>query len=160
MEIQLFRCNADNIKVDKRFSLSDGVSLIGTLRDGSSITTPTIKIEIPTYEDEDHNIQRYNMVNFNYVYIPEFNRYYFIDDMTFDYNNIVTLTLKCDVLFSFAQSIYLSRGIITRSPYGNAYVADRSDTEKLTVAKEVINIPVNTANSLSPSTILIVAGGQ
>jgi hypothetical protein len=56
-----------------------------------------------------------NAINANYVYIPDFGRYYFIKDHTTD--TAVRIILSCDVdpLMSWAAGIRASKQLVTRS---------------------------------------------
>ena len=67
--------------------------LDGVLRDGSSITDPIITISYG------------NPREFNYTYIPDFGRYYFINDMVSINNGIWDITMHVDVLKSFQSEI-------------------------------------------------------
>ena len=55
-----------------------------------------------------------NVINFNYCYIPAFNRYYFIDDIVFD-RGIWNVSCTVDVLASFKSAIGSSSQYILRS---------------------------------------------
>ena len=61
------------------------------------------------------------LINFNYMYIPEFTRYYFVESVTSYPNKIYTITLKCDVLMSFKDDILNSEGNITSKTNYNDY---------------------------------------
>lgn len=51
---------------------------------------------------------------FNYAYISDFQRYYFIEDIRFDLG-VWTLYLRCDVLATYEEDIFNSRQYILRS---------------------------------------------
>ena len=68
-------------------------TLTGTLRQGTDVVDPSIVIEQAT------------LPSFNYVFITEFNRYYFVRDIVNISNNLWELRLHCDVLFSYATDI-------------------------------------------------------
>lgn len=57
----------------------------------------------------------------NYAYIPEFERYYFIESISIVNNNITRLELKVDVLESFKNDILSSDGEISKTDSGNPY---------------------------------------
>ena len=76
--------SADNV-ADKNFTTID--TLTGTLKNETSITNPTIRIE---YAGALQNV--------NYFYIPQFQRYYFISDIRSIRNDIWEITGHCDVL--------------------------------------------------------------
>lgn len=62
-----------------------------------------------------------DIIDFNYMYIPKLNRYYFVEDIEIYPNKIFTLTLKCDVLMSFKDDILNSEGNITSQTNYNDY---------------------------------------
>lgn len=65
------------------------------------------------------------MKTYNYFYIPELGRYYFREDIKGVANNLVEITLDCDLLMSFKSEILTSDAIIERQNYrGNVYVPD------------------------------------
>jgi hypothetical protein len=51
---------------------------------------------------------------YNYAYIPSFNRYYFIDDMQSYRTNVILLSLTVDVLFSFKDEILDNVAIVDK----------------------------------------------
>ena len=76
--------SADNV-ADKDFTTVD--TLTGTMRNETSITDPVIRIE---FEGA--------IPKFNYFYIPQFFRYYFLKDIRLLRNNIFEMSGHCDVL--------------------------------------------------------------
>lgn len=111
MTIKLMWCTDPPNKVSKTTTLVE--ELAGTLRYPSSIIDPVITIE------------RNSPTGFNYVYIPEFNRYYYVNNVTSDNNNIVTIACHVDVLNSFASGIRNCDAIIRRQENSfNLYLDD------------------------------------
>ena len=78
-------------------------------KDEVNIYNPTIVLK---YDD---------LIDFNYIYIDKFKRYYFIEDIEVFPNKIYSLSLKCDVLMSFKDEILNSYGNITRQTNYNDY---------------------------------------
>jgi len=62
-----------------------------------------------------------DLIDFNYIYIDKFKRYYFIETVEVFPNKIYHLTLKCDVLMSFKDDILNSYGNITRQTNYNDF---------------------------------------
>ena len=100
MQIKFYKNSSEKNKIGK--SLSSELTLNGNLRDECSITSPSILVESTS------------LVNYNYCYIPEFKRYYFISDITSVRNNLWRVSLKCDVLESFKSDILNSSCIINK----------------------------------------------
>lgn len=76
--------SADNV-ADKDFITVD--TLTGTMRNETSITDPVIRIE---FEGA--------IPKFNYFYIPQFFRYFFLKDIRLLRSNIYEMSGHCDVL--------------------------------------------------------------
>lgn len=103
MTITLYTNNSEKNKVTK--DLTELTELTGTLRDSCSITSPVIRVG---------DISEY-LTALNYAYIPEFGRYYFINEIKTLVNSIFEITMKCDVLMSFADEIKANQAIIARN---------------------------------------------
>lgn len=79
----------------------------------SSIINPVLVIEYNKLPD------------FNYVYIPMFNRYYYINEIISVRNNIWELHLSVDVLMSFKDTIKTQMGnVIRQENIGNNFMPD------------------------------------
>ena len=87
MNITLYINNSEKNKIGK--NLTNDFSLSGTLRDTTNIINPVILIELN------------EIGNYNYCYINEFNRYYFITDITVIRTGLFAISLIVDVLESF-----------------------------------------------------------
>lgn len=99
MTITLYRNTSEPHKVTK--SLSTIKTLSGTLKDATSIIDPTIVIE------SDVNIG-------NYMYIAEFNRFYYITDIVSVSNSLWEISGHVDVLMSFKSEFLPLNAIIAR----------------------------------------------
>ncbi len=97
--------------VDKTNVLTLISTLSGVLRESCSITSPIITI------DWTNNSQISAIPNFNYVYIPAFNRYYFVTDITCVRNNLWNISLKVDVLMSFKTEILSQTCVVARNEF-------------------------------------------
>jgi hypothetical protein len=56
-----------------------------------------------------------NAINANYVYVPDFGRYYFVKDHTTDTAARIILSCEVDPLMSWAAGIRASKQLVTRS---------------------------------------------
>ena len=90
--ISLFKTASENNRVVK--TLTDEKQLSGELRNQTSVLNPSIRIE------SADNISAYN-----YAYISEFGRYYYITDIVSVRTNCWTVSLRCDVLMSYKDEI-------------------------------------------------------
>ena len=90
-------------------------TVTGTLREGTSIVDPVIKIEGDLSE----------FTKCNYMYIPEFGRYYYVTDIKSVINNIVEFSAHVDVLNTYKDQIRSNVAIIHRQENDwNLYLND------------------------------------
>lgn len=80
------------------------MTLTGTLRDETDIVDPVIIIEYAG-----------TLTNCNYMYISEFNRYYFITKIESVRTNLWRVYAHCDVLKTYAQAILGTPAVVARS---------------------------------------------
>lgn len=97
-----------------------------------------------------------SMIDFNYAFIPNFNRYYFIESIEVTPNKIFNISLRCDVLESFKEDIKKSSGVISQQTNGNNYFNSDYQTE---IKKEVDVIKSTVTLDTTKSTILVTIGG-
>ena len=79
----------------------NGKTVSGRLNNSSSIMSPSISFTS-------------NFHSYNYAYIGEFGRYYYISDITCLQGKNVQFDCKVDVLMSFQKSIYESTQYVER----------------------------------------------
>lgn len=107
--------NSENISISK--DLTDVISMDGTLKEGTSIIDPVIKIECDLSQ----------IAKCNYMTIETFKRSYFITDIKSIRNGLCEISAHVDVLTSFASEIKSNRGIVKRQENKwNLYVDDGS----------------------------------
>lgn len=88
MELTIYNNQSPTNYVNKK--LTEAFTLIGTLRADTSVVDPDIEI-----------VYFQNMAAYNYAYIPEFGRYYYITDWISTNNNFWIARMHVDVLMSF-----------------------------------------------------------
>lgn len=95
-------------------SLSSGTDFSCELKDDTSILNPKIKIYSTS-----------NLSGYNYMYIPEFGRYYYINDISSPRNNEWDISAHVDVLETYKTAILANSAVIKRqeSQY-NLYLDD------------------------------------
>ena len=128
--------------------LTDGITLVGTLRAQSSVMSPTF------------TVQDTAVVGYNYCYIPDFGRWYYINGIDVLRSNLYELTLGIDVLMTYAAEIRNNTAIIDRTESGNTanvYIDNGTfvNTSKLETATYNFSGGFND----TPEYILITAGG-
>lgn len=86
------------------------------LKNETDIVNPTLLLN-DSVEDYGSDI--------NYIYIPQFNRYYYILGIISVRNDLVEIDCHCDVLMSFKTTIQEQSGIIARQENNfNKYLKD------------------------------------
>lgn len=107
MKIRLYRNNAERNRVNKDNYLTYATEYNGILKDETTLTNPIITIR------NTNN----TLFKFNYAYIVQFERYYFIDDIKSVSNGLWELTLSVDVLMSFESDIKSTYALISRNEF-------------------------------------------
>lgn len=147
MEIKLFKTLSPRKKLVKE--LTDGITLTGTLRGQSSVMSPSLQI------------QDIAVIGYNYCYIPDFGRYYYINEINALRTNLFELSLGIDVLMTYASEIRGNYAIVDKvENFGVAfnYINDGSWINTNRTEQSVINF----ANGFNDNGefILITAGGM
>lgn len=125
-DITLYQNAAEVNRVDKTDYLTAVATLSGTLRSECSVIAPDITFRMDTVPE------------FNYVYIPPFNRYYFVTGLTSVAKNLWRMSLSCDVLMSYKDDIRALTAVIGRQE--NDYNAYLADPELPAQANQIIEI--------------------
>ena len=89
----LYKCTAENERVDKTCFLQSVGTLSGFFREETSIFKPVVLVEYDKVPD------------FNYVYISTFGRYYYVTAYTSVRTNLWRLSLSIDTLMSYKDTI-------------------------------------------------------
>ena len=146
MELNIYVNNSEKNKLGK--SLSNKVTLNGHLKEETSIIEPIIKVDIS------------NPSKYNYCYIPQFNRYYFIKDINNINANIWELHLHVDVLESYKSNIKKLNAIIEKNQYRDNSNKYFNDGQTFFYDSKETNEIANFSNGFDSSThyILITAG--
>ena len=147
MEIKLYKTSSPRKKLVKE--LSDGITLTGTLRGQSSVMSPSLQI------------QDMSVIGYNYCYIPDFGRYYYINGINALRANLFDLSLGIDVLMTYAEAIRNNAAIIDKvQPQKGAmpYINDGSYVSTNKMYQTIINFSGGFNDN--GEFILITAGGM
>ena len=142
MLLKLYNTNSETNRINK--VLTDETEFDVRLKDKSSVVNPVLVLKSETY------------INFNYAYIPKFQRYYFVDDISVFPNKMYLLTLRCDVLTSFKDHILKSYARIVEQTNSNAYYDSNLKSE---VRKEVDTYMSNVSFDLTADSLVLVTIG-
>lgn len=130
MQIVLYRFTGEDILLDKTNHLEELDIIDGAFRDEVSIIDTVINIagvELDLVVDSendyvvDTNKQRQMVIlrtrkvlECNYIYIPNLNRYYYVKSKDIVRTNLVRFNCHCDVLMSFKDIVLQQSGIVGR----------------------------------------------
>ena len=146
MDIKLYKNHSEKNKISK--SLTGEIEYSGTLRDETSVINPIILIHAE------------NLSQFNYAYIPQFHRYYYIRDIVSVRNDLWRISLTVDPLMSFKNDILDLNVILsdTESTGQSDYYAGDQWRALVKTKTDIIKF----SNGLldSGEYILITAGGN
>lgn len=102
LSIQLMNNSSPVEKIEK--TLSAGSTYSCALKDDTSVLDPVIILQTSD-----------NIFSYNYMYISDFGRYYFIKDIVSLNNNRWQITAHVDVLETYKQQILSNEAVIKRS---------------------------------------------
>ena len=146
MNILLGQVTEDPIRVTKTFGQT--ASLTAHIKEGTSVEDPTFIIETPS------------QINFNYVKVAEWNRSYFVREITALPGGRFAVACHVDVLSSFATGIQNCRAIIDKQQ-GTAMTSPYIDDGSYVVQCDQVIQSYNFPNGFNThTTILITAGGD
>ena len=139
----LYKNSAELNRVDKSQYIEKVGEIYGVFRDSTSMTDITVLIE---YSGD---------IDFNYVSIPKFNRYYYVNDIRLVRHNLYEIDLSVDVLMSWKSALLKLYAYVDRSEsHFNPYIIDKKFTFEQGVDVEDIEISVgqyNLFDKMSPS---------
>lgn len=127
MEIKLYKTADDRRVLSK--TLSGAVTKTCVIKDDNiSILSPRVQIaQFNTFK------------SYNYAYIPDYGRYYYIDDIAVDLGGLLTLSLSVDVLQTYAADIRATKALIYRqTQHTNPLIMDsliQSQVNEVTVTR-------------------------
>lgn len=115
-----FKKRANSTKQPTAAQLSAGASFSCILLESTNLMNPTFKLSIGS-----------NPIAYNYAYVSDFNRYYFVTDITSD-NNFWYVSCKCDTLASFKTEVLAGSHYVLRSASDyDEYIGDSAYTAKV-----------------------------
>ena len=143
MNVTLYKNTSEKAKVGK--TLTSASAHTGSLREGCEVVNPTVIVEGD------------NLSDFNYMYIPEFHRYYFITGITSVKKGLWQIDGHCDVLETYKDSIKANTAILKRQEkIWDMYLNDEKFKAESTNKTATIMFPQNHFNTVN--FILTVAG--
>lgn len=144
MQLTLYSFSGDPRELNKALNTIRTVNII-TITDETNILAPSIVIGTVPF-------------NFNYAYIPAFNRYYYVDDIVVENAERITLRLRVDVLMSHRNAINNTDVIAERS---TSSIDPAIDDPVITAQEKITSYVRSMGNSpFNTYTYLLSVGGQ
>lgn len=159
MKIVLYQNYAEPTILDKRSYLDIFAELDGTFRGEVDLINPTLRVEI------GKSLGKFTINDFNYLYIEDLSKYYFIDNKVIVRSDnvkcVIDLYLTEDVLTTFYTDILgLDVNVIRQEYDYNEYLVDDKLPCNVVPEFEYGNIlfPVNDGDSGPANYVLTLAG--
>lgn len=152
MTVTLFNNSSDKRQLNKNITEIKTISAIA--KGDINIISPTIIINY------------FNNVDFNYCYISNFNRYYFVNSITLLQGQRVQIELKIDVLMTYKDEIKnLTVNVLRYENIEPTFLTDSRIPLFSDTIQKVIEFPENIFNLENPrdnskNFLLTVAGGD
>ena len=150
-EIILYKNQSDRKKINKNITEIVDITETFRIKENTSIINPTVILSRETVG------KRYASVN--YAYIPMWNRYYFVDDIVVMNDTLLSLTMTCDVLMTYRDTVMATPQEIVRAEALNSelYI----DTERPIQLNKLLDIVKigDVPRSVGNNYALTVAGG-
>lgn len=147
--IAFFKNKSEANVIRKKFD--SALVKYGTQFYGQSITDPKIVI-------------KGDYTQYNYAYLPDFNRFYYITEQTVDNNDVTSITLSVDALESWKNEILECKAVIDRQEHkSNWFMQDGmyfAESRKNVTTLPFVNADTEFSfENTSECYILSVAGG-
>ena len=101
-----------------------------------------------------------NMYEFNYVYIEDFGKYYFVENVRYIGGQTYLLTLSLDVLQTYKDVILQSTALIVESDNANRDLSVNSNVFNVFPKTEILNFPTSKLFDKEGSIIMVTLKGN
>jgi hypothetical protein len=119
------------------------------LRPELNVHNPTLKIQMPP-----------NIYGFNYVYLEDFRKYYFVDNFRYVGGNTCLLTLSLDVLQTYQDVILQSTALIVESDHANRDLSVNSNVFDVFPKTDILRFPTSNLFDKKGSIIMVTLKGN
>lgn len=153
MQIQLLSISDDTRKINKTVNQITELLPCAVTEDSNSILNPRLLLK-----------WNESYIGANYAYIPEFQRYYFIDDISLNTGGNCVISLSVDVLYTYSAQIL--QMTVTAARSSNKYNRYLNDNQQVTTnnpinqIKKLPNMPFSPALLGSSSRCYLVGLGK
>lgn len=144
MKIKLYNNISDKKVVNKNIIYVN--ELEGNIKENTDIINPVILLNI-------------NSIDFNYIYIEAFNRYYYVNNIKLIRNNLFEIDCHVDVLMSFKDEFKNNDAIISMSQMQSNYEKNFDGNNYISKLETFIEVSEFESGFLDePEFILLTAG--
>lgn len=119
------------------------------LRPELNVHNPTLKIQMPP-----------NMYGFNYVYLEDFGKYYFVDNIRYIGGQTYLLALSLDVLQTYKDVILQSTALIVESDNPNRNLSVNSNVFNVFPKTDILRFPNSQLFDKDGSIIMVTLKGN
>ena len=127
LEIQLYNYTGHPDTVNK--VLQNPVKLTGAFQNIANMVYPVFTVRTST------------PITANYAYIPEFGRYYFIDDIRVITGDKTEIRLSVDVLKTYETEVLTAVGTLNESDTPNPFASNRNNVYNVKPKFQKIDFP-------------------
>lgn len=113
--------------------IKDGVNAVCCFKQSESIVNPFVIFAL----------ENTKILEYNYIYLQELKRYYFVDSIEIMKNNVFQFNLKEDVLMSFKDSILNTECVIIKSENPNTDFVNCNISQNETVTEIAVEDKFN-----------------
>lgn len=144
--IDLYNYTGRTYSVNK--VLPTATTLSGVLRDKTNVMMPEITLRLS------------DVFNYNYCYIRDINRYYYVVGVTILDNNTYLVRLSLDVLKTYASDVLTAVGTITESDDADKYISSRQKIYDVRPTEEKVNFSSPNQFDSTGSLIMVTLKGN
>lgn len=146
IKLTLYQYTGQKNVVNK--SLPVGIDCLGVLRSATDVINPTIIIRVKT------------LVKANYAYLPEFGRYYFVDNIRYIPGDKAEINLSVDVLKSYENEIMSATATVRETDNPDKYASNRETVYNRKPKFEKVEFPNKNLFDETGSIIMVTIKGN
>lgn len=141
MIITLFNVTDSPDTVNK--TIENGLDITVRLKSDFNIINPDVILLVDGFD----------VRNYNYLSIPEFGRFYFVDSITNINNRMYRLTCSCDVLQTYGAEIMAATGVYQRDIKPGDFMPVSADPSKYEFDNFNSNVELISGSSILVTTV-------
>ena len=141
VNIDFYKYQGEKVVINK--PVENPTRIMGLFMQPFNFMNPDVKVRFP------------GNFNFNYCFIPELNKYYFVDSVEIEGTNVFKISLSLDVLKTYETEILNSTAlIVSRETGANPFLSNRENIYTITPNFEQLNFSNETP--FSPDGVLLM----